>query len=67
MSMPVPGTRKRHLPDNATKNIYFVTSFSNYTASNLTNKLAIDIKPSLANRTPLKLYVWALSKLLIVC
>ena len=55
--MPVLGTRKRHLPDNATKNIYFVTSFLNYTASNLTNKLVIDIEPSLANKTPLKLYV----------
>ena len=55
--MPMPNTRKRHFPDNATKNIYFVTSFLNYIASNLTNELAIDIKPSLANRTPLKLYI----------
>ena len=55
--MLVPGTCKRHLPDNVTKNTYFVTSFLNYTASNLTNKLVTDIEPSLANRTPLKLYI----------
>jgi hypothetical protein len=65
--MLVPGTRKRHLPNNITKNIYFITSFLNYTVFNLTDELAIDVEPSLANRTPLKLYVWALPKLLIVC
>ena len=57
MLILVLGTRKRHLPDNTTKNIYSVTSFSNYTASNLTNKLAIDVELSLTNKTPLKLYV----------
>ena len=55
--MPVLGTRRRYLPNSTTKNIYTVTSFSNNTASNLTNKLATDAKPSLANRTPLKLYI----------
>ena len=65
--MPMLGTCKRHLPNNATKNIYFVTSFLNYTASNLINKLAIDVELSLANKTPLKLYVWVSPKLLIVC
>ena len=64
--MPVLGTRKRHLPNNATKNIYFVTSFLNYTISNLTDKLVIDVELSLANKTPLKLYIWALLKLLII-
>jgi len=55
--MPVPGTYKRHLPNSATKNTSSVTLFLNYTISNLINKLAIDTKPSLANRTPLKLYI----------
>ena len=55
--MLVLDTRRRYLPDSITKNIYTVTSFSNNTASNLTNKLATDTKPSLANRTPLKLYI----------
>ena len=64
--MLVLGTCKRHLPDNATKNIYFITSFLNYTASNLIDKLAINVEPSLANKTPLKLYIWASPKLLIV-
>jgi len=63
----VPGTYKRHLPNSATKNISSITLFLNYTASNLINKLAIDAKPSLVNRTPLKLYIWGLSKLLIIC
>ena len=55
--MPILSTRKRHLPNSVTKNIYTVTSFSNNTASNLTNELATDTKLSLANRTPLKLYI----------
>ena len=55
--MPVLGTYRGHLPDSIIKNIYTVTSFSNNTASNLTDKLATDTKPSLANRTPLKLYI----------
>ena len=63
----MPGTYKRHLPNSATKNISSITLFLNYTASNLINKLAIDAKPSLVNRTPLKLYIWGLSKLLIIC
>ena len=67
MLMLVLGTRKRHLPDSITKNISSVTLFSNYTVSNSTDELAIDAELSLANRTPLKLYVWGLSKLLIVC
>jgi len=55
--MLVPGTYKRHLPNSATKNTPFTTLFLNYTISNSTNKLAIDIKPSLTNRIFLKLYV----------
>lgn len=65
--MPVPGTRKRHLPDSTTKNTSSVTSFSNHTASNSTDEPATDAELSLANRTPLKLHVWGLSKLLIMC
>ena len=61
--MPVLNTHRRHLPNSTTKNIYTVTSFSNNTASNLTDKLATDTKPSLANKTPLKLYIWGSSKL----
>jgi hypothetical protein len=65
--MLVLGTYKRYLPNSATKNISFITLFLNNTAFNLTNKLAIDTKLSLANRTPLKLYIWGLFKLLIIC
>ena len=65
--MLVSDTCKRHLPNNATKNIPFTILFLNYIIFNLTNKLAINAKPSLANRTPLKLYIWSLFKLLIVC
>jgi hypothetical protein len=64
--MPVLGICKRHLPNNITKNTSSVTLFSNNTIFNLTNKLATDTKLSLANRTPLKLYIWSLFKLLIV-
>ena len=60
------GTRKRYLLNNITKNISSVTLFLNYTISNLTNELAIDAKLSLINMTSLKLYIWGLSKLLIV-
>ena len=66
MLMLVLGTRKRHLPDSVTKNISSVTLFLNYTISNSADKLAIDVKLSLINRTPLKLYIWGLYKLLIV-
>ena len=66
MLILVLSTRRGRLPDSIIKNIYTVTSFLNNTASNLTNKLAIDIKPSLTNRTPLKLYIWGSSKLLII-
>ena len=55
--MPVLGTRKRYLPNSITKNISSITLFSNYTISNLTNKLAIDAELSLVNRIPLKLYI----------
>ena len=55
--MPVLGTRRRYLPDSATKNIYTITSFLNNTASNLTDELAIDAKLSLINKTLLKLYI----------
>ena len=55
--MLVPGTRKRHLPNSTTENTPSITLFLNYTISNLTNKLAIDAKISLINRTPLKLYI----------
>ena len=55
--MLVPGTRKRHLPNNITKNTSSVTLFLNYTISNLTNKPAIDAKLSLINKIPLKLYI----------
>ena len=64
--MPVLSTYRGHLPDSTIKNIYTVTSFSNNTASNLTDKLATDTKPSLVNRIPLKLYIWGSSKLLII-
>ena len=57
MLMLVLGTRKRHLPDSITKNISSITLFLNYTISNLADKLAIDAKLSLINRTPLKLYI----------
>ena len=55
--MPVLNICKRHLPNSITKNIYTVTSFSNNTASNLTDKLAIDTKLSLVNRISLKFYI----------
>jgi len=55
--MPMPSTRKRHLPNSATKNISSVTLFLNHTTFNLTNKLAINTEPSLADKTPLKLYI----------
>jgi hypothetical protein len=54
----VLGTCKKYLPNNITKNIFSVTSFLNNTAFNLTDELAIDAELSLANKTPLKLYVW---------
>ena len=55
--MLVLGTYKRHLPNSATKNTSSVTSFLNYIIFNLINKLAIDVEPSLADKTPLKLYI----------
>ena len=55
--MPVLGICKRHLPDSVSKNIFSVTLFLNNSAFNLTDELAIDTKLSLANRTPLKLYI----------
>ena len=67
MLILILGTRKRYLPNSVIKNIYTVTSFLNNTVSNLTDELAIDAKPSLANKTPLKLYIWGLSKLQIIC
>ena len=67
MLILILGTRKRYLPNSVIKNIYTVTSFLNNTVSNLTNKLTTDTKPSLINRTPLKLYIWGLSKLQIIC
>jgi hypothetical protein len=66
MLMLVLSTCKRYLPNNITKNTSSVTLFLNNTASNLTNKLATDAKLNLANRTPLKLYIWGLFKLLII-
>ena len=57
MLILVLNTCKRYLPNSIIKNIYTVTLFSINTASNLTNKLATDAKPSLANKTPLKLYI----------
>ena len=57
MLIPVLNTRRRHLPNSTTKNIYTVTSFLNNTASNLTDKLAINTEPSLVNKTFLKLYI----------
>ena len=66
MSMPVLSTHRGYLPDNTIKNIHTVTLFLNNTAFNLINKLAIDIKLSLANKIPLKLYIWGSSKLLII-
>ena len=64
--MLVPGTYKRHLPNSTTKNTSSVTLFLNNSAFNLTNKLATNTKLGLANKTPLKLYIWGLSKLLII-
>ena len=55
--MPVLGTYRGYLPNSITKNIYTVTLFLNNTASNLTDKLAINTKLSLANKTLLKLYI----------
>ena len=55
--MPVPDICKRHLPNSATKNTSSITSFSNNTASNLTDELATDAELSLVNKTPLKLYI----------
>ena len=66
MLMLVLGTRRRYLPNSATKNIYTVTLFLNNTASNLTDELATDAEPSLVNRTLLKLYIWGSSKLRII-
>ena len=57
MLIPVLGTCRGYLFNSTTKNIYTVTSFLNNTASNLTDKLAIDTKPSLANKISLKLYI----------
>ena len=57
MLILVLSIHKRYLPNSTTKNIYTVTSFLNNTASNLTDKLATDTEPSLANKTPLKLYI----------
>jgi len=64
--MLVLGTRKRYPLNSITKNTSSITLFLNYTIFNLTNKLAIDAKLSLANRKPLKLYIWGSSKLLII-
>jgi hypothetical protein len=66
MLILVLNTYKRYLPNNIIKNTSSITSFLNNTASNLTNKLAIDAELSLANKTPLKLYIWGLFKLLII-
>ena len=66
MLILVLGTRRGYLPDSIIKNIYTVTLFLNNTVFNLTDELAINTKLSLANKTPLKLYIWGLSKLLIV-
>ena len=57
---------KRHLPNSVSKNISSITLFLNNSTSNLINELATDAKLSLVNRIPLKLYIWGLSKLLIV-
>ena len=65
--MPVLGTHKKYLPNSISKNISSITLFLNNSIFNLTNKLAIDTKPSLANKTLLKLYIWGSFKLLIIC
>jgi hypothetical protein len=57
MLILILGICRGHLPNSIIKNIYIITSFLNNTASNLTNKLAIDAKLSLANRISLKLYI----------
>ena len=64
--MPVLNTHKRHLPNSINKNISSITLFLNNSIFNLTNKLATDTKLNLANKTPLKVYIWGL-KLLIIC
>ena len=55
--MLIQNTRRGRLPNSITKNIYTVTLFSNNTVFNLTDELAINTKPSLANRTLLKFYI----------
>ena len=57
MLILVLNTHKRYLPNNISKNISSITLFLNNSVFNLTNKLAIDTKPNLANKTPLKLYI----------
>jgi len=57
MLILVLDTCKRHLPNSATKNTPFVTSFLNYIVFNLIDKLVINIDLSLENRTFLKLYI----------
>ena len=64
--MLILSTCKRYLPNSISKNIFFITLFLNNNAFNLTNKLAINAKPSLVNKTPLKLYIWGSFKLLII-
>ena len=64
--MRVLNIYKRYLFNNISKNISSITLFLNNSAFNLTNKLTIDAKPSLVNKTLLKLYIWGLSKLLII-
>ena len=64
--MPVLSTYKRHLPNSISKNISSITLSLNNSISNLTNKLTTNAEPSLLNKTPLKLYIWGLSKLLII-
>ena len=57
MLMLMLGTHKRYLSNSVIKNTYTITLFLNNTAFNLTNKLAINTKLSLANRILLKLYI----------
>ena len=57
MLILILGTHRGHLPNSVIKNIYTVTLFLNNTAFNLTDELAINTKPSLINKTPLKLYI----------
>ena len=55
--MLVLNTYKKYLLNSISKNISSITLFLNNSIFNLTDKLAINVKLSLVNKTPLKLYI----------